>query len=245
MQIYFIRHAQSTNNVLWEETGYNEGRHEDPEVTDLGRRQIAMISQFLAQGSDTLPLTYDAQIQNVDGFNFTHLYSSLMVRAMDTACGIGKALGLTPVARDDLHEAGGVWLKNHETDERVGLPGLTKAELQVRYPNFILPNNLNGDGWWNRPMETMDECYDRAQNLLQDLRENHDDDAKIALVSHGMFYNVFMRVLLKMPRKRDMWFSINNVAITRFDFGTYADFEESGRLGYHNRVDFLPPEMIS
>jgi len=245
MQIYFIRHAQSTNNVLWEETGYNKGRHEDPEVTDLGRRQIKVLAQFLAKGSDKQPLTYDAQIQNVEGFHFTHLYSSLMVRAMDTADGIGKALGIAPVARDDLHETGGVWLKNHETDERVGLPGLTQTELQARYPNFIFPANLNGDGWWNRPMETMDECHARAQNLLQDLRETHADDAKIALVSHGMFYNVFMRVLLKMSKERDMWFSFNNVAITRFDFGTYADFKEESRLGYHNRVDFLPPEMIS
>ncbi len=245
MQIYFIRHAQSTNNVLWEETGDSKGRHEDPEVTDLGRRQIEILAQFLAKDSDKQPLTYDAQIQNVAGFHFTHLYSSLMVRAMDTACGIGKTLGIPVVARDDLHETGGVWLKNAETDERIGLPGLTKTELQTRYPNAIFPETLNGDGWWNRPMETMDECRVRAQNLLQNLRENHDETAKIALVSHGMFYNVFMRVLLKMPKERDMWFSFNNVAITRFDFGTYLDFKEESRLGYHNRVDFLPPEMIS
>jgi 2,3-bisphosphoglycerate-dependent phosphoglycerate mutase len=36
MQLYLIRHAQSTNNVLWSETGGGEGRVADPELTAVG-----------------------------------------------------------------------------------------------------------------------------------------------------------------------------------------------------------------
>ena len=36
MQFYFIRHAQSSNNHLWDQTGSNRGRSEDAPLTPLG-----------------------------------------------------------------------------------------------------------------------------------------------------------------------------------------------------------------
>ncbi len=242
MQLYFIRHAQSTNNLLYEQVGYYaDGRHEDPELTALGKKQIEIVAQFVAAGRGATPTTRDAWVQNIDGFGLTHVYSSLMVRAMDTADAIASALGLTPVARDDLHEVGGVWLKNPETGERVGLPGHSRAFFEQRYPQFELPAGLNGDGWWGRPLETMEECFVRATTLLADLQARHGDtDDRVAIVSHGMFYNVFLRALLGLPQQPGIWFAINNVAITRIDFE-----EKETRLAYHNRADFLPPELVT
>ncbi len=240
MQLYFIRHAQSTNNLLWERTGYDDGRHEDPELTEMGKRQAERVAQFLAQPSALKPTTRDAEALNIDGFNLTHLYASLMVRAMDTAAAIASATGLTPVARTDLHETGGIWLKHPVTEERNGLPGKTRAELAARHPQFELPDRLNSDGWWNQPMEAWEEGFSRAAALLDDLRTTHGEDDRVALVSHGMFYNQLMKVLLNLPREMDVWFVMNNVAITRIDFT-----ERGVRLSYLNRVDFLPPEMVT
>jgi hypothetical protein len=36
MHLFFIRHGQSANNHLWEQTGSNRGRSEDPELTETG-----------------------------------------------------------------------------------------------------------------------------------------------------------------------------------------------------------------
>jgi broad specificity phosphatase PhoE len=32
MQLYYIRHAQSENNDLWDRTGSDQGRSEDPKL---------------------------------------------------------------------------------------------------------------------------------------------------------------------------------------------------------------------
>ncbi len=241
MQLYFIRHAQSTNNLLWEMTGYDEGRHEDPELTDLGKEQAKMVAKFLAHQSTHQPTTRDAESQNVDGFKLTHLYSSLMVRAMDTAAAIAEATHLTPVARTDLHETGGIWLKHPETGERNGLSGKTRAELAARFPQFVLPEVLNGEeGWWSQPMEQWEDGFSRAALLLAELKETHGENDRVAIVSHGMFYNQLIKVLLGLPQEMDIWFAINNVAITRIDFNDWGM-----RLAYFNRVDFLPPEMVT
>ncbi len=240
MHLYFIRHAQSTNNLLWEMTGYDEGRHEDPELTDLGKNQTHRVADFLANPSLLKPATRDAEAQNIDGFNLTHLYSSLMVRAMETAAAIAETTQLVPVARADLHETGGIWLKHPETGEREGLPGMTRAELTTRFPQFQLPVSINGDGWWSQPMEPWEDGFLRAKAFLAELRETHGEDDRIAVVSHGMFYNQLIKSLLDLPPEMDIWFSMNNVAITRIDFT-----EQRTRLAYHNRVDFLPPEMVT
>ncbi len=240
MQLYFIRHAQSTNNLLWEMTGYDEGRHEDPELTDLGKKQARLVANFLANRSAHRAATRDAEAQNVDGFGLTHLYASLMVRAMDTAAAIAEATHLTPVARTDLHETGGIWLKHPETGEKNGLPGKTRAELAARFPQFVLPEVMNGDGWWNQPMEAWEDGFSRARALVADLQASHAEDDRVAVVSHGMFYNQLLKVLLNLPQEMDVWFAINNVAITRIDFTDWGM-----RLAYLNRVDFLPPEMVT
>ena len=240
MQLYFIRHAQSTNNLLWERTSSDEGRHEDPELTELGKKQAQVVAKFLANPSARQPATRDAEAQNIDGFKLTHLYSSLMVRAMETAAAIAEATRLMPVARTDLHETGGIWLKHPETGERKGLPGKTRAELAARFPQFELPPSPDGDGWWNQPVEAWEDGFERARSLLAELRAAHGDDDRVAVVSHGMFYNQLLKVLLDLPPEMDIWFAINNVAITRIDFT-----ERGVRLAYHNRVDFLPPEMVT
>jgi broad specificity phosphatase PhoE len=46
MQLYFIRHGQSANNRLWDTTSSDEGRVEDPELTDAGQQQAKLVAQF-------------------------------------------------------------------------------------------------------------------------------------------------------------------------------------------------------
>ena len=41
MQLYFIRHAQSANNLLHDQTGTWANMTDDPELTDTGSRACA------------------------------------------------------------------------------------------------------------------------------------------------------------------------------------------------------------
>jgi len=242
MQFYFIRHAQSENNLLWAETGSSEGRSEDPHLTPVGRRQAQALAEFLRgpdHGKETLIVEFD--LQNVHGFGLTHLYCSLMVRAVETGRVVARALDLPLVGWLDTHETGGIHRWDPETEQPVGLPGHGRSFFEAEYPELALPDSVDEAGWWNRPFEKYEERRLRAQRFLDELDRRHgDSDDRVAVISHGGFYNHMMHCLLGMPEGQSPWLSMNNAAITRVDFGP-----ERTWLVYANRCHFLPPEIIT
>jgi 2,3-bisphosphoglycerate-dependent phosphoglycerate mutase len=239
MQFYFIRHGQSENNALWERTGSSEGRSEDPELTDLGHRQAARLAEYLTQNRSASENGDDPQ--NVAGFCLTHLYTSLMVRAVSTATYVARALGLPLMARTDAHEVGGIWNSNGEDEPPVGLPGRDRAYFRAHHAGLILPATFNADGWWNRPFEEREERQPRAQRFLADLVAQHGDtDDRVAVVSHGGFYNYVLAAFLDAPRREGLWFELNNAAITRIDL-----VDGAIQVRYLNRNDFLRPDLLS
>ena len=49
MQLYLIRHGQSTNNARWEaQENYDTYRSSDPTLTEKGVRQAELLAEFLA-----------------------------------------------------------------------------------------------------------------------------------------------------------------------------------------------------
>ncbi len=240
MQLYFIRHGQSGNNALWMRTGSDKGRSEDPGLTEVGRQQSEFLAQFLHR-ADPITAVNDSDFQNVAGFGITHLYSSLMVRAVGTGTIIANALDLPLVAWEDLHEWGGIYLKDEQTDERTGLPGRNRAYFETHYPDLALPDSLGEAGWWNRPFEEPELRLPRAKRVLHDLLERHGGtDDRVAVVSHAGFFNYLLVTILNLPGREDFWFVLNNTAISRIDFD-----DENIWLSYLNRVDFLPRELIT
>jgi 2,3-bisphosphoglycerate-dependent phosphoglycerate mutase len=237
MQLYFIRHSQSKNNALWMSTGSHIGRSEDPGLTEVGRRQAELLAQFLSQ-----PASASSDFQNAAGFGITHLYTSLMVRAVATGTIVAKALDLPLVAWEDLHEWGGIYLRDEQTDERIGLPGRNRAYFETHYPDLVLPDSLGEAGWWNRPFEEPELRLPRAKRFLRDFMERHGHtDDRVAVISHGGFYNYLLAALLNLPGREGHWFVLNNAAISRIDFTE----EDEIWLVYLNRVDFLPKELIT
>jgi len=224
MQFYFIRHGQSVNNQLYETTGSDQGRSSDPELTEIGRQQAVLLADYLHQEDTCL----------------TQLYTSLMVRAVSTGIVLADRLGLPLVAWPDLHEEGGIYL-NDEVGRHVGQPGKDKVFFEENFPGLVLPETMNASGWWNRPYEITSERPLRAQRFLQDLFTSHGGtDHRVAVISHGGFYNLVLTALLNLSNNHHLWFHLNNTAITRFDF-------LPGRVDfvYHNRVCFLPRKFIT
>lgn len=242
MQLYFIRHGQSENNLLWTQTGSSEGRSDDPGLTLVGQQQAGRVAQFLCQADPAAAANapvYDPQ--NVGGFGITHLYCSLMLRAVATGTIIARAVALPLVAWEDVHEEGGIHRKDEQTGEHIGLPGKNRAYFEAHYPGLVLPDSLGEEGWWNRPFETYEERPLRARRFLRDLLNKHGgSEDRVAIVSHGGFYNQVLRAILDLPSRDGYWFALNNAAVTRIDFA-----KGEVVLSYSNRVDFLPTGLIT
>lgn len=282
MQLYFIRHGESANNALYARTGASQGRSEDPDLTATGRKQALHLAIYLAD-----PLNFEfsgitrriAAMQRLQHPNLeavsgagglTHLYSSLMVRAIATGSIVAEATGLALVGWPDLHEGGGIYLDQDPTSnepssngdpdshpdsgekQRIGLPGKARAYFETHYPRLLLPEEVRQDGWWNRPFETVAERPLRAQRLLHELLRRHGairpdgSEDRVALISHGGFYNHFLRAVLGLhPRfgeddSNEVWFELNNASITRLDY-----LDGQFILVYQNRNHFIPPELIT
>lgn len=247
MELYFIRHAQSRNNVRFDETGQHMDREEDPEITELGHQQAKIMARHLAR-----PLTdYEGHIldyQNRHGFGLTHLYCSLMVRAVETGMYVARACDLPLVAWPEIHERGGIFLPDRATGERRGLPGNNRAFFTMRFPYFVLPDDLSEEGWWNQPAELWEAVEARARLVLQQLLERHSGtEDRVAIVSHGGFFQVLTAVLLNIPPQishndidRTSRFALNNVSISRFVFT-----EQTIDVVYLNNTRFLPPELLT
>lgn len=239
MQLYFVRHGQSENNRRWALTGSHIGRSEDPALTDVGQQQAAKLAEFLSHpGIPAGNPQYD--LQNVGGFPLTHLYCSLMVRAIETGLAVAQTLDLPLISWADAHEVGGIHQTCDEGEHR-GLPGKNRAELEALYPDLILPETLGDEGWWNRPYEDLPQRAERAERFVETLLQRHGGtDDRVAVVSHGGFYNHVLQSMFCWPQENQYWFTLNNVGITRIDFA-----QDMMWLCYANRVDFLSRELIT
>ena len=252
MQFYFIRHAQSADNRYVAENvdkgvrshGLDQswlGRQADPELSETGRVQAQVVSKFLAKIKEKTSDNTSHLDPIPEIFDFTHLYSSLMVRAMETAGAIGAALNLTPAIWEDLYETGGIWEPDTETGRPVGSGGKNRSYFLKRFPDFVLPDRLGEDGWWNRPLESTEACKNRAQRFFNDLMERHGHtEDRVAVVGHGLFYSFMIKTFLKIPPGSGVIFVTNNAAVTRIDF-----IKKSVRVIYQNRTDFFSRDLIT
>lgn len=247
MQLYFIRHAQSKNNDLWLKTKSGVGRKPDPGLSETGRLQKDYLAAYLAKSNEGKPYkTRDPH--NQIGFGISHLYTSLMVRAVETGSAVSKALGIPLVGWVELHEVGGVVEGDGEDKEYTGLPGNPRSFFEGRYPDLQLADSFGEEGWWNRPFEPEEEKIPRAKRILDRIKDRHaGSDDRVAVITHGAFYNRIMCVLLGIPDETQLWFAIYNTAITRIDFQKdRMDKEKTVVIvDYMNRVDFLPDDLVT
>lgn len=248
MQLYFIRHGQSINNARWESDEYsNYDRESDPALTEKGFRQAEQLALYLSR--DKKEDSLETDIQNREGFGLTHLYSSLMIRAIQTGTIVSERLGIPLVGLPEAHEVGGIYLEvlNGGVTEITHEHGVTPNYLRRKYPNMQLSKPIEDKGWWKGGREEEDMPLKRAGIVLQYLKERHfGSEDRVGIITHGGFFNYMMRVLLQIApeepdnRKLSYWLSYCNCAISRFDLVNNRVI-----LAYHNRTDFLDDELVS
>ena len=231
MRLLLIRHAQSTNNLLYAETGQTTGRSADPALTPLGWQQ----AQALADFARTDP-TFQA---------VTHLYSSLTTRAVQTAAPLAGALGLGVQGLAHAHETGGLFLRDPE-GSAYSVPGRTHANLLTENPALRWPADLNAAEAWAGGFEQADDeaaFSGRAGRVLADLRAAHGPDDTVALVTHGHFTQFLLRSLLGHGAA---YFHVYNTATTLLTLPAPDAPDDRGPLvGWVNRFDHLGAELLS
>jgi 2,3-bisphosphoglycerate-dependent phosphoglycerate mutase len=128
--------------------------HSDRPLTALGRRQ----AEELAAELDAVA-------------SLSAIYSSTLRRALDTAAVVGERTGLAPVPLDDLREV-----------DVGGWTGLSRSEVELRYPESYSRWLDGGEGWEDG--ETLAEMSARVLGALHRLAAAHPNEA-IVVVSHG------------------------------------------------------------
>lgn len=237
MRLYLIRHGQSTNNALYETNPaeVDRLRSHDPQLTEIGRQQAQAVATYLAQGNAE------------DPFDFTHVYVSPMIRALDTAKPIAEALGIAPEIWVDIHEVGGLFMA--DGDGSRGFPGVSRQYIQDCYPNYKIPDEINENGWWNpaHAKESPGQFLARAVRVVLALKERAASKDRIILVSHAAFYDCLVKALLnQIPLHPDnLFYNHYNTGISRFDLGvdSYHGYQNAMRMHYLNRADHLPHEL--
>lgn len=248
MHLYLLRHAQSESNARWEANPDDPFHYPDPGLTEVGHQQAAAAAAALAKIRGAAESGYIHDTWNYKGFGITHIYSSLMRRAVTTANYVADQLDMPILGRTDLHEWGGLYEKDEETGERFGIPGSDRSFFESTFPRVQLPEDFNENGWWSRPYETPEMVPLRARSVLTWLTKKHrDTDDSVLLVSHGGFINHLVSTIINLSPEqtqenlnRNLWLVMNNTGLTRLRIST--DFTG---IVYMNRIAHLPPELVT
>ncbi len=187
MDLYLIRHGQSTNNR-------GDARVPDPPLTEIGKQQG------------------DEAGRAMKDLGITRLYCSAMLRAVQTAAIVSEHLELTPHIFVGLHEWGrGMWEDRGDAGI-VQLPGLTRSQLREVCPTVVLPDNVTDEGWWSQVFDAAELAQGgNVEKVLQLTNRNclefiaHLDrhhvgeDERIGAIIHGGSGSVLIGILLGVP----------------------------------------------
>lgn len=221
MRFVIIRHAQSTNNLLFEQTGASVGRDHDAPLTDLGHQQAALLAD--AVGAGVLP------------WQITHLYSSLMLRAVQTAAPLAERLALPHRCLSDAYEIGGPFVEA-EDGTRSPHPGAPAHQLHAASSRLVLPESATDGGWFTGSYEDeYDVVAERARRVIEAIRASHGEDDTVALVTHGAFFQHLFRALLQIDTMSG-WVLKHNTAISLFLDERWGERERVTAY----RLDWMP-----
>jgi 2,3-bisphosphoglycerate-dependent phosphoglycerate mutase len=218
---------------------YLYDREVDPDLTLEGVQQAKLAGDYLARPYQSNG--FDPQ--NRDGFGLTHLYCSLMIRAVKTAQIISRKTGLPLVAMPEVHETGGMFYAERGEEEPIfiGQPGPGKSYFETEFPDLDIPEDLPEEGWWGQGKEPRENYLQRAQSVIDRLVRDHaGKDHRVGIVMHGGIFARIVTALFDIQTPK-YWFLMNNCGISRIEI---VD-ENRPVLTYMNKVEFLPDELVT
>ncbi|MFC4637291.1 histidine phosphatase family protein [Deinococcus hohokamensis] len=216
MKLLLIWHGQCGNNVIEHQADYAQARQPDPPLTALGRQQAQHLAQALS--------------------GVSHLYTSLMTRAVQTAAPLAQALGLPAHGLAEAYEYGGLTTGPAGGFTRV--TGRDHASLQEECETLVWPHDLTGRPW-DGGAEAWGGFAARAGRVLDQLRAAHRDDG--TLNTHHDFAGALIRAALGWPGPgKGPRFRLAHLSTSLLEVP--AD-RSPGTVHWLNRIDHLPPEL--
>ncbi len=169
MKLILIRHGET----LWTSQMRYQGRSDIP-LNEKGKRQVILISKHLKK------------------IKPTHIYSSPLKRAYETALAISEECNIKPIIVDErISEVSfGIW------------EGLTSIEVESKYPvEFKLWLEQN-DSWTPPHGESKRSLEKRVVSFLKYLFKEYSNQATsptLAIVCHGGPIKIALLTTLKSP----------------------------------------------
>ena len=185
--IYLVRHGESEANV---QRIFSNGKVDLP-LTQLGRRQAEHAATWLS------------------GRGATHVYSSPLLRARETAAIIATAAGVATSVLDDLDEVRVGELDGRRDAESWALHDRVIARWRSGHRSVSFPSG-----------ESFGQAYDRFTAVLRELARRHPGQTVVA-VSHGAIQMTVLPRLCPalgraLARERHRW-PLRNAAITTLE----------------------------
>lgn len=193
LELYIIRHGQSMGNAGYGgRTDLTEVEMHDPVLTETGVSQADKVGRYLAE------------------VEFDFVYSSAMLRAVQTATGIMKyqkkaqQLNILPLVCE------------------MGIPpeygGVTMADLLKINPSAVLAPEVSTDS----PMvySTCEETdtFERAKTSLEYFCSKYKNGEKVAVVSHAAFITYLVFSLMGYEKAPLFDIDFHNTGITKVIF---------------------------
>lgn len=244
MHLIVVRHGQSGNNAAYaaavaarpgtmadRDVGALYGdRVPEPPLTDLGVRQAAALAAAVHDGALRL--------------RPTHLYASLMLRAVQTVAPLAAALDLPVVLRGDAHEVRGVHRYDGGTATHHAETGMSLDALREHCPSAVAGPGAPADPAqrWSGGFEAQEAlAVPRARALVDDLRAAHGPSDVVVLVSHQHFARFLLAALLGLdgPPWRG-WLRLDNTAHL-----AVRDAPNGPVVEWSNRSDHLAPDAVT
>lgn len=220
------------NNHLETHADSFKVRQPDPPLTDLGHQQAAKLAAWLAS--------------EWPQERITHVFSSLMTRAVQTAAPIAKALALPVLGLTQAHECGG--LSSGPQGNFAPVCGKTHASMLEDCPALVWPDELTGQAWPGgyEPWEQA-HFQARARAVAEQLRAAAHDAELMVLVTHHDFAQFLLAELLGLPALdgEKLTFHLANTSTTCIRGRTIQDGTQQRFLQWLNRLDHLPAELVS
>ena len=197
--IYFIRHGESQSNIT---PGIAAGVNFDAPMTDRGHQQAEATGERLGK----------------EGVKFDKIYSSALVRAVQTTEGVLKGMGIPD---DEFTRVDEIIEK-----QTPGWRGKLAKDVMTTEVRLLMAEN--GKYFKAADGETMRWVERRASNWLEDeILYNEEWYEKpgthtIAVVSHGDTMRALFHYIMGIDNRLAMRTDIFNCSISRFRFGKHG-----------------------
>lgn len=183
-ELWLVRHAESVGNSERRFTG-----HGPSPLSDRGEGQALALAESIAS----------------TGFAFEAVYSSDLVRAMQTAAPVAMELGLAVRPFAALRER-----------DLGDLMGLCFDEVRERFPEAWAALMKRDDNWAPPNGESHAQCAARVCAAIETVLSKHPR-GRVIVVSHGVAIHHILRHFLGVTAPA-VYFTVDNASVQRIEW---------------------------